>query len=755
MTTKEEKLNTILDCLEKKNFFLAKSILNQLLTSYPQDYLLENIFGVILSEEKNYTDAILRFKKSIEMNKNFADGYYNLATLLLKINLNDEAIENFKKAINLKPDYFEAYYNLANIYSRNSNFPEAEKYYKICLNIRPDSLEVLNNIGINLKKEGKFFESIEIFNKLLNLDKFYYLAYINLGMVYSDISNFEEAIKYINKAIKIKPDYFEGYEKLGFVYFSSKKYSQAIFFYEQAIKLNNDYCDALTGLGNVYSELCNYDESILLHKKAIYINKNFYKAYLNLAKTYLKSKKNYSDAVSVLKKVISLKKDYAEAFNLLAICNIIIGEPFLAANYFEESLKIDPDTIDLYSNYIWNTGYIKNFNQKRYFELTNNLFRLIRKTFNYNVTATRPYKNEKKLKIGFVSGDFRNHPVGYFIDGILPFLKKNDEIEIFAYSNNRFEDDLTKRIKPLFSEWFVIDSIDDLNLINMIKNYKIDILVDLSGHSSLNRLSVFLHKPAPIQVTWAGYLASTGLDKIDYMITDDYVESKIKDSQFVEKTYKMPYVWCHFSRPQSNPIVRDNIPALINGYITFGSFNNSAKINLEVIKLWSKILNSIPNSKIFLKANNFDDRNIRDIFLKKFFDNNVDRKRIILEGSSDRKTLLEKYNLIDIALDPFPYNGGTTSFEASWMCVPILTLAGDSFLSKCGESINVNLDMKEWIAKDEDEYLKKAVRFSSNLEELNLIKKRLHYQKKVSKIFDSETFALDLVTAFKNMSKNL
>lgn len=755
MTTKEEKLNIILDCLKKKNFFLAKSILNQLLTSYPQDYLLENIFGVILSEEKNYTDAIFRFKKSIEINKNFADGYYNLASLLLKTNLNDEAIENFKKVINLKPEYFEAHYNLANIYSRNANFPEAEKHYKICLNIRPDSLEVLNNIGINLKKEGKFFESIEIFNKLLNLDKFYYLAYINLGMVYSDIGNFEEAIKYINKAIKIKPDYFEGYEKLGLVYFSFKKYSQTILFYKQAIKLNNDSCDAFTGLGNVYSELGNHDEAIMLHKKAIFINKNFYEAYLNLANTYLKSKKNYSEAVSVLKEVISLKKDYADAINLLAVCNIMIAEPILAAKYFEESLKIDSDTIDLYSNYIWNTGYIKNFNQKRYFELTNNLFRLIRKRFNHTINIPSLYKNEKKLKIGFVSGDFRNHPVGYFIEGILPFLKKNQEIEIFAYSNTSFEDDLTKRIKPFFSEWFVIDSIDDLALINKIKNYKIDILVDLSGHSFLNRLSVFLHKPAPIQVTWAGYLASTGLDKIDYIITDDYVESKIKDNQFVERTYKMPYVWCHFSSPQPNPIVKDNIPALINGYITFGSFNNSAKINLEVIKLWSKILNSIPNSKIFLKTNNFDDRNIRDIFLKKFFDNNVDSKRIILEGSSDRKILLEKYNSVDIALDPFPYNGGTTSFEASWMCVPILTLAGDSFLSKCGESININLDMKEWIAKDKDEYLKKAVRFSSNLEELNFIKKKLQYQKKVSKIFDSETFAFDLVTAFKNMSKNL
>jgi len=432
-----------------------------------------------------------------------------------------------------------------------------------------------------------------------------------------------------------------------------------------------------------------------------------------------------------------------------------IGEVIIAEDYFEKSLSFSLHLRDGYSVYIFNSLYLRNFSQKKYFELTSNFFKLINKEVNYIIQPSGLHHKKKKLRIGFVSGDFRNHPVGYFIEGLLPFLKNNNEIEIFAYSNNSIEDDLTKRIKINFFEWTFIHSLDDLTVINNIRDHKIDILVDLSGHSHLNRLSVFFKKPVPIQISWAGYLASTGLDKIDYVITDLYLESKIDKNQFIEKTYPLPNVWCHFSKPQFDLIISDNTPALKNNYITFGSFNNLAKINLEVINLWSRILSSIPDSKIFLKTKQFDDENIKDSFKKKFSENNIDDKRLILEGYSDRKTLLERYNLIDIALDPFPYSGGTTSFEASWMCVPILTLAGNNFVSNCGGSINNNLGMKDWIAKDETDYLNKAIKFSSNLQELNLVKKKLHDQKKISKIFDSENFALDLVNAFKKMSKNL
>lgn len=750
LSKKKQELNVILEYLGKKNLPLAKDKLNKLLITYPNDHILENIYGFILVEEKNYIEAISRFRKSIKINTNFADGYYNLASLLSKFDLNEDAIENFKKAISFKSDFFDAYYNLANIYSKILNFLEAEKNYKICLDIRPNSLDVLNNLGINYRKEDRHVEAIEIFNRILILDKNYFFAYNNLGLVYYDIGNFEKAIFFANEAIKIKYDYFEAYGNLGLFYFKIQQYSQSIFFYKKAIELSKNFYIAYTNLGNVYKELANFDDSILFHKKAIEIKKDFYDAYVNLARTYIKSKTKYMEAISILKEVIILKKDYFEAYNALAACYLEMGEPDISVECFEKSLSIEPNAIHTYASYIFVSLYIKNFSQKRYFELTNNFFKLISKKFNYITKPIKAHQTQKKLRIGFVSGDLRNHPVGYFIEGLLPFLKESDDIEIFAYSNSSVEDDLTERIKPFFHKWTSIYSIDDLILVNQIADHQIDILVDLSGHTDRNRLSVFLHKPAPIQVSWAGYGASTGLDKMDYIVIDPYIESK-KNNQFSEKTYNLPNIWCHFSRPKIDLFVSTEIPALKNNYITFGSFNNLSKINLEVIKLWSKILNSIPNSKIFLKTRNLEDNRIKDIFLKKFLDNNVSSDRVVLEEGADRKTLLEKYNLIDIALDPFPYTGGTTSLEASWMCVPILTLSGDSFISRCGESINSNLDMKDWVAKDEDEYLSKAIKFSSNLTELNLVKKKLFNQKKVSKIFDSKNFAADLIGAFKKM----
>jgi len=754
LAKKEEQLNKIIDLFEKKNFSSAKKFLDQLLISYPNDHILENIYGVILTEEKNFTDAIIRFKKSLKIDPNFVDGYYNIAILFSKMHLNNESIENFKKAINLKPNYFEAYYGIANIYSRTENFEEAGRNYRMCLEIKPDSLDVLNNIGINLRKERKFQQSIEIFDKLLKVEKNYALGHNNLGMVYYEMGNYEQALFYVSEAIKIKNDYYEAYDNLGLLYFNIGKYSQAIFFYKKAIELNANFFNAYTNLGNVYKELGDYKNSIFFHKKAIEIKKDYYDAYINLAKTYIKFRK-YTEAISALKEVVVLKKDFAEAYMFLGNCYVEIGEIAIGADYLEKSLSTNSDLSSVYSVYVFNSLYVRNFSQKKYFEITNNLFKLIDKQTNYIKQPKGFHGKQKKLRIGFVSGDFKNHPIGYFIDGILPYLKKNIEIEIFAYNNSSIEDELTKRIKLNFSEWVSIYSLDDLMVINKIRDHKIDILIDLSGHTSLNRLSVFLKKPAPIQISWAGYLASTGLDKIDYIISDLYIESKIDKSQFSERIFALPNVWCHFSKPQFDLRINDKTPAQKNNYVTFGSFNNLAKINSEVLKLWSRILSSVPNSKIFLKTKQFDDENIKNNYQKKFFKNNIDINRVILEGYSDRKTLLERYNLIDIALDPFPYSGGTTNFEASWMCVPILTLTGNNFVSNCGGSINNSLGMQDWIAKDEIDYLNKAIKFSSNLKDLNLVKKKLHDQKKISKIFDSENFASELVGAFKKMSKNL
>lgn len=732
---------------------MAKKELNELLIFYPDDFFLNNLYGVILAEEKNYRAAILKFQKSVLINNNFTDGYYNLASVFENIGEYNSAIENFSKAISLKPDYFNAYFGLANVYSKKEDYINAKKNYKLCLDIIPNSVEVLSNLAVIFFKERQYIKAIEIYEKVINLNENYYLAFNNLGAVYREVGNLQKATVCITKAINIKLDYFEAYENLGLINYDLHNFNQAIFFYKKAIELNKNFHSAYTNLGNVYARTGEFSCAISYHQKALEIKDDFYEAYFNLAKTYMQTSENFSKALAVLEKVISIQKNHPDAYHLLGNYYLSLGEISLAIEHFERSYKFGNKNINFYKDYIFATLFSKNFSKEKYFKLTDNYFSLLEGNLLNKGTDFKFEKNKNNLRVGFVSGDFRNHPIGFFLEDILPFLKEYNEIEIFAFSNNCFEDSLTQRIKNYFVEWIPIYLMDDQEIIDQIKLKKIDILVDLSGHTSLNRLTVFFQKPAPIQVSWGGFLSSVGLKNIDYIITDPYVASE-NDVQFLEKNYILPHIWCHFSKPKFNLNINETTPAVKNGYITFGCFNNLAKINPTVIKLWSKILNLVPNSILFLKAKQFDDLQIKKFFLHKFYENDINSNRIILDKFTDRKTNLQQYNLIDIVLDPFPYTGGTTSFEASYMCVPILTLAGNTFISRCGVSININLDMKEWIAKDENDYLNKAINFSSNLENLNLFKKKLHDQKKITKLFDSKSFAFDLIRAFKNI-KNM
>ena len=292
-----------------------------------------------------------------------------------------------------------------------------------------------------------------------------------------------------------------------------------------------------------------------------------------------------------------------------------------------------------------------------------------------------------------------------------------------------------------------------MDVINVIRKDGIHILIDLSGHSRKNRLPIFINKPAPIQVSWASYAGSTGIPEIDYMIGDRFVTPKNESGHFTEKIFRLPNMWVCFSVPDFDVQISDP-PVIKNGYVTFGSFNNLTKINNKVISLWSKILIAIPKSKIFLKTKELNNLYLKEKIISKFKENGINLNSIILEGGSSRSKLLNSYNKIDIALDPFPYSGGVTSLEAIWMGVPVLTKKGFRFISHTTESINHNLGMSDWIANDENEYVKKAIKFSTDLELLTEINKNLRGTALKSPLFDSTLFAKQLNNAFWEMWNN-
>ena len=509
-----------------------------------------------------------------------------------------------------------------------------------------------------------------------------------------------------------------------------------------------------------YTEIKDYNLAVATYEKLLKINDlkdiNLGVIYNNLGNVY-SSLKKFDLAYNYLLKALRYSIDKSKIYNNLGYLCYQIGDLEKSILYFKKATEKNDENLNYHSRLIATSLY--SFNHKNLYSNYINKFNLTLEKLKFNSSQNNNSfsfdKFESKLKIGFLSSDFKRHPVGYFLLDHLDNIKKFG-LELHGYSNleERFNDDYTKKISNKFNYWSNVKLLNDRDLVSKIKKDKINILMDLSGYTGDNRIGVFALRAAPIQINWAAYLASLGIKEIDYILGDTVVTPLSHQYKYSENILQLKKIWsCLSVSDLKNLKVVNKTPAINNKYITFGSFSNANKINKKVLNAWLKILNNVPNSKLFLKSFEFEITNqvarIKSFFIK----NNINSNRILIEKPSDRLELLNSYNNIDIVLDTFPYSGGTTNFEASWMCVPILTLKGDYFVSKCGESINSILNMKEWIASDIDNYVNKSIVFSKDFSILNQIKNKLILHSRNSDLFNSEKFALDFSEILKTTWK--
>ena len=382
----------------------------------------------------------------------------------------------------------------------------------------------------------------------------------------------------------------------------------------------------------------------------------------------------------------------------------------------------------------------------------------ISKEFDVKVAAPllrkKPFNNSKDperiIRIGYLSPDFCKHAVHYFLEPLLVNLDRNN-FEVFAYSNTPREDGVTERIKKEVDHWRDVRFISDDAIADLIESDKIDILIDPTGHTGQNNLEIFARKPAPIQLSWMGYPATTGMKAMDYKITDPYAEPLgMTEHLNVETLWRMPEIFCCYQAGETTAVVIDHPPFEDNGYIIFGCFNNFAKVTDEVMKTWAKILEKVSNSKLLLEIYGVDMPLVRNNVERRLKQANMPLERVILE--TRRKTnQYHLYNKIDIALDPFPCNGGTTSMDTLWMGVPMVTLAGRHFVSRMGVTILTNAGLPELIANSEEEYIKFAVDLANDRERLKKMRHGLRDRVKASPLMDQERFARNMETAYREM----
>jgi protein O-GlcNAc transferase len=576
-------------------------------------------------------------------------------------------------------------------------------------------------------------------------------SHLNLANALMGVGQPEEAARCYRRALKLKPNDGQAHCGLGNALMATGKPDEALLCHQRAMRLEPDSFRAHYNLANALCNLGRHAEAKAGYRRATELAPDFAEAHYNLGNV-LQDLGEFDASAASLRRALEIRPDFLDAHNNLGHVLSDLGQVEAAMASFRRALEIEPDNLDARSNRLFTACLIADQSPAQMLAEAQEFGRLAAK-------AARPYSSwcndpdpERRLRIGFVSGDLRNHPVGYFAHSVLASLasQASGRLELHAYYNNTRADALTGKIKACCRGWHPVKALSDPVLAEKIRADRIDILFDLSGHTSFNRLSMFAWKPAPVQVAWLGYFATTGVGAIDYIVADPWTLPESEAASFIEKIWRLPETRLCFTRPDANLEVAP-LPALVNGCPTFASFNTLAKMNDAVVALWARVLAEVPSSRLFLKAKQLADPSARTGVIERFAARGIDCGRLILEGPSPRDEYLATYRRVDIALDPFPFTGGTTTAEALWMGVPVLTLTGKSFLSRQGLGLLMNAGLPEWIAADEDDYVAKAVAQAGDPGGLSGLRAGLRQRVVASPLFDASRFAHHLDEALRNM----
>ena len=641
-------------------------------------------------------------------------GWKALGVALKQMGRNTDALAPMQKAAALSPGDAEAYYNLGVTLKDLGRLEEAEAAYRRALQIDPNHAVAYNNLGVTLKELGRLDEAEASYRRALQLGPDDAVAHNNLGVALKKLGRLDEAETSYRRALQISPDYADAHSNLGLTLQDMGRLSEAEASLRRALQINPDHAEVYNNLGIILKDMGRLKEAEASCRRALEIN-----------------------------------QDYADAHSNLGIILQDLGRLDEAEASLRRALQINPDLAEVHSNVLfllnYSSGNAASYSLAEAHQYGHKVSDKITSRFAEWSCAKQP----ERLRIGFVSGDFRNHPVGYFLEGLLTQFDPAS-VELIAYPTYHAADELTARIKPCFSAWKPLSGLSDETAAHLIHNDGVHVLMDISGHSRHNRLPLFAWKPAPVQASWLGYFATTGVAEIDYLIADHWTLPETEEAYFTEKIWRLPETRLCFTPPDSDMEISP-LPALTNGHVTFGCFNNLTKMNDEVVTLWSRVLESVPDSRLFLKTKQLEEASVRQRTIERFAEYGIGASRFILEGFESREGYLAAYHRVDIALDPFPYPGGTTSVEGLWMGVPVLTLAGQSFLSRQGVGILMNAGLPEWVAADADDYVARAAFHAGDMQRLAKLHNGLRQQVLASPIMDARRFAMHFEAALRGM----
>ena len=590
---------------------------------------------------------------------------------------------------------------------------------------------------------GRMREAEALVRQVLQQAPAYAPALQCLGLIAQRAGRQQDSADLIGRAIAADPSPPEYHYNLAASLQAMGRVGEAEASLRQAIRLKGDLAPAHLNLGVLLFNLARLDEAIACFRESIRLRPADPWAYLNLGRA-LRTQDKLDEAESAFRQAIRLAPNLSPAYNMLGSLLREQGRVREMIDTYRTSVRLDPGAREPHCNLCYGLYFDPQATPDQILDQHLEWSRRFAEPLH---TLHRPHENDRtpdrKLRIGYVSPNLRYHVVGFFMEPVLQGHDK-EQFQVFCYSDAPPADELAHRLRGYAHAWRETAGLTDQRLADLVRDDRIDILVDLNLHMKGCRLGVFARKPAPVQITFLGYCGTTGLKTIDWCITDPHMLLPGREKYFTEKMLPLPdCYWCYRPSPTAPPV--GPLPMRAGGHVTFGSLNTLAKVNDQVIRLWSRLLDAVAGSRLAVHVpGGPSSRGV----LNHFTAHGIAPDRLDALPRQNRDAYLDLYNRIDIALDPFPYNGGTTTFDALWMGVPVVTLAGDLPLARAGVTILTNLGLTELIAQSQEQYVKIAADLARCPDRLAGVRASLRQRLRESVFMDAECYVRNLERAY-------
>ena len=710
LTPLNSKIESIIELFSSGHIREALNTVQTLISQHPNEALLHNISGVCYKATGQQEMAVQSFKRAVEIKSDFADAHYNLGLTLQELNQLDDAVKSYLKAITIKSDYAEAYNNLGVTLKDLDQLEEAVKCYEKALIIKPDYPEAHNNLGNALKNLGRLSKAVECFERMLTIDPDNAEGHNNLGNTLYVLGQPNAAGKSYMKALAIEPDYAEAHNNLGITLNELGRFEDAEASYNRALAIAPHFPEAYSNLGDLLTDLKRLDEALVSYETAFNLKPDiiFMLGKLLHTKMHLCLWDDLSSRLDELQDKIHNNEKVIPPFPMLGLID-------------------DPELQRKVTEIFVNKHHPKN----------------------HDLPKIGLYPKHKKIRIGYFSADFKEHPVAALTAELYEIHDRSHfEIHAFSYGPET-NDKMHLRIKAGVDHFHDVRTMSYEDVAMLARSLEIDIAVDLGGSTTNSRTGIFARSAAPIQASYIGYIGTLGANYYDYLVADQTMIPEDNQKYYAEKIVYLPSFQVNDSTqsPPSTTLTRQDVGLPETGFV-FCCFNNNFKITPTTFDSWGRILEKVKDSVLLIYV---DNESAQINLTKEITLRGIDPSRLIFGKRLSKPEYLARYRVADLFLDTHPYNAGTTASDALRMGLPVLTYLGSSAVSRHAASILNALNLPELITTTLEDYESLAIELATDPEKLKIIKDKLVGNLSTAPLYDTSLFARNLESAYSMM----